>query len=98
MTEEIESLFVGENLVTWSKKKMCLARVQKQSRAMAHIAYEMIWLKNLLMELDFRQLGPMPMHFDNQSAIYIAQNPVYMIVPSTLRLTVISSEMLGLRR
>ena len=29
------------------------------------------------MELGFRQPGPMPMHCDNQSAIYIAQNPVF---------------------
>ena len=34
-------------------------------------------LKNLLMELGFRQLGPMPMHCDNQFVIYIAQNPVF---------------------
>ena len=33
--------------------------------------------KNLLMELGFRQPGPMPMHCDNQFAIYIAQNPVF---------------------
>ena len=29
------------------------------------------------MELDFRQLGPMPMHCDNQSTINIAQNTVF---------------------
>jgi len=44
---------------------------------MAHTACEMVWLKNLLMELDFRQPGPIPMHCDNQSAIYIAQNSVF---------------------
>jgi len=46
-------------------------------RAMAHTACEMIWLKNLLMELGFKQLGPMLVHCDNQSAIYIAQNYVF---------------------
>ena len=30
-----------------------------------------MWLKNLMIELDFRHHGPMPMHCDNQSAIYI---------------------------
>jgi len=29
------------------------------------------------MELDFRQSGSMPMHCDNQYAIYIAQNTVF---------------------
>ena len=46
-------------------------------RAMAHTACEMMWLKNLMKELDFRQLRPMPMHCDNQSAIYIVQNPMF---------------------
>jgi len=44
---------------------------------MAHTTCEMVWLKNLLMRLGFRQLGPMPMHYDNQSAICIAQNSVF---------------------
>ena len=44
---------------------------------MTHIAYQMVWLKNLLVELDFRQFGSMPMHCDNQSVIYIAQNSVF---------------------
>ena len=41
---------------------------------MAHTTCEMMWLKNLLLEFDFRHLGPMPMFCDNQSAIYITQN------------------------
>ena len=46
-------------------------------RVMAHTVCEMMWLKNLMKELDFRQPRPMPMHCDNQSAIYIAQNSVF---------------------
>jgi len=45
--------------------------------AMTHTACEMMWLKNLMLELGFRQYGPMPMYCDNHSAIYIAQNPVF---------------------
>jgi len=44
---------------------------------MTHTSCEMVWIKNLLMKFDFSQLGSMPMHCDNQSAIYIAQNPVF---------------------
>jgi len=33
--------------------------------------------KNLLMELDFRQPGPIPMHCDNQYVIYFAQNHIF---------------------
>jgi len=45
---------------------------EAEYRAMAHTACKMVWLKKLLMELDFRQPGPMSMYCDNQSAIYIA--------------------------
>ena len=41
---------------------------------MEHTTCEMMWLKNLLLEFDFRHLGPMPMLCNNQYAIYIAQN------------------------
>ena len=44
---------------------------------MAHTACEMVWLQNLLMELSFKQSEPMPIHCDNQSAIYIAQISVF---------------------
>ena len=44
---------------------------------MAHMACKMVWLKNLLMELGFRQPGLILMHCDNQSVIYIAQNHAF---------------------
>jgi len=48
------------------------------------------------MALNFIQPKPMPMHCDNQSTIYIAHNPKRGL--STLRLTIIWSEMLELKR
>jgi len=50
---------------------------EAEHKAIAYMAFEKVWLKNLLMELSFRQFEPMPMHCDNQSAIYIAQNHVF---------------------
>ena len=44
---------------------------------MAHTTCEMVWLKILLVELGFQQLRPMSMHCDNQTAVYIAPNPVF---------------------
>jgi len=49
---------------------------EAEYRDMAHTACEMVWLKNLLMELGFRQPGH-DMHCDNQFGIYIVQNPVF---------------------
>jgi len=38
---------------------------------------EMMWLKTLMAELGFLDTGTMPMHCGNQTAIYIANNPVF---------------------
>jgi len=71
--------FFGENMVTWRSKKKDVSRssAEAEYRVMVHTACEMVWLKNLLIELSFRQSRPMPMHCDNQSTIYIVQNPVF---------------------
>jgi len=63
-------------MVTWRSKKQDVSRsnAEAEYRVMAHINYEMMWLKNLLLEFGFRHLGPMSIFYDNQFAIYIAQN------------------------
>jgi len=66
--------------VTWRRKKQDVvsrSSVEAEYRDMVHIICKMVWLKNLLIELDFIQLGPMPMHCDNQSTIYITVNYVF---------------------
>ena len=65
--------------MTWMSKKKDVSHLsaEVEYRVMTRPACEMVWLKNLLMELDFRQSELMPMHCDNQSAIYIAHNPVF---------------------
>jgi len=50
---------------------------EAEYRVMAYTVCEMIWLKNLLTEFGFKQLGPMLMYCDNQLAIYFAQNHVF---------------------
>ena len=54
--------FVGENLVTWRSMKQGVFKSSEEAehRAMARTVCEMMWPKNLLLELDFRQ--PEPMH------------------------------------
>ena len=56
---------------------MLFRSIETEYKVMTHTAYEMVWLKNLLMELDFRQPGSISMHCDNQSVIYIDQNHVF---------------------
>ncbi|XP_042056507.1 secreted RxLR effector protein 161-like [Salvia splendens] len=72
--------YLGGNLVTWrSKKQHIVARssAEAEYRVMAHTATEMIEVKNLLGELRFTFNEPLPMHCDNQAAVYIANNPIF---------------------
>ncbi|XP_020258337.1 uncharacterized protein LOC109834724 [Asparagus officinalis] len=72
--------FIGSNLITWRSKKQDIvsrSSAETEYRAMAHTACEMVWLRKFMTELGLVQPGPMPMHCDNQSVIYIAQNPVF---------------------
>ncbi|KAL0405896.1 UNVERIFIED_CONTAM: Retrovirus-related Pol polyprotein from transposon RE2 [Sesamum latifolium] len=72
--------YAGGNLVTWhSKKQTTVARssAEAEYRAMAYTTSEVLWLKNLLIELGFMYDDPIPMHCDNQTAIHIASNPIF---------------------
>ena len=44
---------------------------------MADVCCEVTWLVSLLTELRVPNLTPVPLFCDNQSAIYIASNPVF---------------------
>lgn len=44
---------------------------------MASAASEVTWLVRLLEELGVNNLKPITLHCDNQSALYIAKNPVF---------------------
>ena len=59
--------------MTWRRKKQDVvsqSSAEAEYRVTTHTACDMMWLKNLMMELNFRQHGFMPIHCDNQSAIY----------------------------
>ncbi|CAA6664134.1 unnamed protein product [Spirodela intermedia] len=59
--------FFGSNLVTWrSKNKMALAQG----------ICELLWVKNLLDELQIPLFSPMKIYCDNKSAVNLMHNPV----------------------
>ena len=71
--------FVGGRLATWrSKKQPIVARssVEAEFRGMALGACELLWIKNVLSDLGFKQNKIMSLYYDNTLAIAIAHNLV----------------------
>ena len=73
-------LLLGQSPVTWKSKKqptVSKSSSEAEYRAMAAAASEVTWAVRLLADLDVTNLKPVTLHCDNQSALYIAKNPVF---------------------
>ncbi|KAL0451457.1 UNVERIFIED_CONTAM: Retrovirus-related Pol polyprotein from transposon RE2 [Sesamum latifolium] len=71
--------FVGGNLVTWrSKKQEVVARssVEAEYRGMTKAICELLWIRNLMQDLNIKQDNLMRLYCDNRAACNIAHNPI----------------------
>ena len=69
-------IFIGNSLVCWkSKQKVSttLSSTEAEYVAMSHCATEMMFVRNLLMDIGFDKVG-MVMREDNASAMFLAKN------------------------
>jgi hypothetical protein len=72
--------FVDENIITWkSNKQNVVARssAEAEYRAMVSTASELMWIKQLLTDLNSTTHLPIKIFCDNQAACHIASNPVF---------------------
>ena len=73
-------MFIGGNLVSWKSKKQSVvsqSNTEFEYRAMTQSMCEIIWLYQLLMEVDIKTPIPTKLWCDNQTALNIAYNPVF---------------------
>ncbi|XP_019438862.1 PREDICTED: uncharacterized protein LOC109344552 [Lupinus angustifolius] len=73
-------MFLGDSLVSWkSKKQTTVSRSSSESeyRALAIASCEVQWLTYLLQDFKANSKTPALLYCDNNSARYIAANPVY---------------------
>ena len=72
--------FLGTNPISWKTKKQNVvsrSTAEAEYRSLADLSCELQWLKALFTYLGHLQNAPMTVYCDNQSALYIAENPVY---------------------
>ena len=82
-------VLLGDSPISWkSKKEAVVSRssAEAEYRAMALTCCEVTWLISLLKDLGITKLKPVDLYCDNQAALYIAANPVFMLEPSILKL------------
>ncbi|KAE8701310.1 ATP-dependent DNA helicase PIF1-like [Hibiscus syriacus] len=72
-------VYFGQSLILWCSKKqttVALSSVEAEYRALASVAVELSWTLQLLRELHITLPSPPRLLCDNQSAIFMASNPV----------------------
>lgn len=73
-------VFLGNSLISWkSKQQQVVSRTSTEAeyRSMADITKEIIWLQQLLHDFRILVIATAKLFCDNESAIYIATNPVF---------------------
>ena len=73
-------MFLGSSPISWKTKKqhtVSRSSAEAKYRSMAAVTSELKWLKALFVSLGVTHSPAMRLYSDSQSAIYIAQNPVF---------------------
>jgi hypothetical protein len=66
--------------IAWGSKKqktVTLSTTESEYVAVCHTTKEIIWLRNLLSDIGFKQHDPTVLHCDNKSAVRLTFNPEF---------------------
>ena len=72
-------IYVGDNLISWSAKRqptVSWSSAEAEYKDVTNAVAEACWLRNLLLEMDFRIPQATIVYCDNISAIYLSSNSV----------------------
>ena len=67
-------------MISWKSKKQSIvsqSSTESEYRTMTQFVCDIMWIRQLLMEVGIETLVPAKLLFDNQAAIHITSNPVF---------------------
>ena len=73
-------VFFGGNLISWNSKKQSIvsqSSAESKYRAMTRYVFEIMWMRQLLMEVSIETSIPMKLWCDNQAVMHIASYLVF---------------------
>lgn len=73
-------IFLGKNPIAWSSKKqktVARSSTEAEYKSVASTAADLVWVRNLLEELQVTCQKPPVIYCDNLGATYVAANPVF---------------------
>ena len=73
-------MFIRGNLVSWKSNKQSVvsqSSAESEYRVMAQSVYEIMWLHQLLVEVNIKTLIPAKLCCNNQATFHIASNPIF---------------------
>lgn len=71
---------IAGGCVSWRARKqatVATSSTEAEYRAAYEAAQEIIWLRQLLLDLGYPQTTPTTLHCDNQGALALSKNPLY---------------------
>jgi hypothetical protein len=74
------AFFLGYSIVAWlSKKKgsISLSTTEAEYIVAATCCTKVLWMIQTLVVLEVKYAAPIPIHYDNTSAISVSKNPVF---------------------
>jgi hypothetical protein len=74
-----EEFYLGECLVSWLSNKqslVSLSTAEAEYIAVASCCIQVLWMKQTLIDIQVEYDDPIPIYFDNTSAISISKNPM----------------------
>ncbi|CAA7020424.1 unnamed protein product [Microthlaspi erraticum] len=72
-------LYLGDNLILWSSKRqhtVSQSSAEAEYRGVANAVAELVWVRNLLLEIHYPITTTTLVYCDNVSAVYLSTNPI----------------------